>query len=310
VDDGAVPRALKRAATIAGGLLCALAAALLIVRGIQLGDAVGERLSRLTPAAFAAALALYTIGSVLLGIVWVLLVRTVAGVRLKASPLMRAHLRAQVAKYLPGNVFHFAYRHVAARREGVSHASLAAALGLEAALLIAAAGAIALGVSADPRVDALVPWARHLVWLAPFVALLAWWALGVVAPRFGVSPIALRQRASHFALVMAFNVVFFILAGIALRALCAQPDALPLGAWCGWLALAWLAGYVTPGAPAGLGLREAVLALGLAPVLGESEALALALLYRLVTVVSDGLVAAVGFLPWPASDGGGLKPTL
>jgi uncharacterized membrane protein YbhN (UPF0104 family) len=57
-----------------------------------------------------------------------------------------------------------------------------------------------------------------------------------------------------------------------------------------------LLGYVTPGAPAGLGLREGVLALGLTPVLGESEALALALVYRLVTVIADGVLAAFGFL--------------
>jgi uncharacterized membrane protein YbhN (UPF0104 family) len=97
-------------------------------------------------------------------------------------------------------------------------------------------------------------------------------------------------------LVLAIDFAFFLLAGAAVRVLDSSPDVLPFSAWCGWLSLAWIVGYVTPGAPAGIGLREAVLVLGLSPALGESEALALALLYRLVTTIADGALAAFGFL--------------
>jgi len=290
-----VPGALKRIASIGGTVLCVVAAALLIARCIALGGSVAEQLSRISVARFAVALLLYLVGSVLLGFAWIVLVRTAAAGLPRALPLLRGHLRAQVAKYLPGNVFHFAYRHVAARREGVAHASLVAALALEAALLMAAAAIVALGVVSDPRIESVVPWARQFVWLAPALALLAWLALSFVAPRFGIPRAPLMQRAPQLALVLAINLVFFLLAGAALRELHTQADTIPFGAWCGWLALAWLVGYVTPGAPAGLGLREAILALGLSPVLGESEALALALVYRLVTVVADGVLAAVGF---------------
>lgn len=288
--------ALKRAATIAGGLLCVAAAALLIMRVIALRDSIGERFAHVSAAAFAEALGLYLVGSVLLAFAWVVLVRVASDAHPRVRPLLRGHLRAQVAKYLPGNVFHFAYRHVAARREGVSHASLAAALGLEAAFLLTAAAMIALGVAADPHLDALVPWARRSIAFVPVFALLAWMALSYVAPRFGVPRAPLSRRAPGLAVVLAIDFAFFVLAGTALRALHPHPDALPFSAWCGWLSLAWIVGYVTPGAPAGIGLREAVLALGLAPTLGESEALALALLYRLVTSIADGALAAFGFL--------------
>ncbi|HEV7490421.1 MAG TPA: hypothetical protein VGO25_06415 [Rhodanobacteraceae bacterium] len=296
MDNGAVQSALKRGVTIAGGVLCVAAAALLVVRGIALRDSLGEQLSRVSAAAFAAALGLYLVGSLLLGAAWVVLVRVASNAHARARPLLRAHMRAQVAKYLPGNVFHFAYRHLAARREGVPHAALGAALGLEAALLLTAAAVIALGVAADPRLDALVPWARKSILFVPVLAVLAWIALSYIAPRFGLPRAAVSRRAPGLALVLAIDFAFFLLAATALRTLDPQPDALPFGAWCGWLSLAWIVGYVTPGAPAGIGLREAVLALGLSPALGESEALALALLYRLVTTIADGAVAALGFL--------------
>jgi hypothetical protein len=222
-------------------------------------------------------------------------VRIATDGRPRARPLLRGHFRAQVAKYLPGNVFHFAYRHVAARQEGVSHASLLAALALEAVLLLAAAGVIAFGVVSDPRLDARVPWARDVVVAMPLLAVLAWWLFRRFAPRLGVPPELMARRTPRLALAYVIDFVFFVLAGAALRALAVPTASLPFEAWCGWLSLAWIVGYVTPGAPAGLGLREAVLALGLAPAFGESEALALALLYRLVTTLADGLVAALGF---------------
>lgn len=288
--------ALKRGATIVGGLLCVAAAVLLVVRGIALRDSLGEQLSRVSAAAFLSALGLYLVGSLLLGVAWIVLVRVASNAHPRARPLLRAHMRAQVAKYLPGNVFHFAYRHLAARREGVTHAALGAALGLEAALLLAAAAVLALGAAADPRLDALVPWARRSVAFVPVLAVLAWIALSYVAPRFGVPRAPMLRRAPGLALVLGIDLVFFLLAGTALRTLHPQPDALPFDVWCGWLSLAWIVGYVTPGAPAGIGLREAVLALGLSPALGESGALALALLYRLVTTIADGVIAALGFL--------------
>ena len=59
----------------------------------------------------------------------------------------------------------------------------------------------------------------------------------------------------------------------------------------GAMALAWLAGFLTPGAPAGLGVRESVLLIILAPAAGEASILALAALFRIVTVLGDGLLA-------------------
>ena len=53
--------------------------------------------------------------------------------------------------------------------------------------------------------------------------------------------------------------------------------------------VAWLAGFVTPGAPAGLGVRETVLVLGL-PQLGPA-ALGVAIGHRVVTAIADALMA-------------------
>jgi hypothetical protein len=61
-------------------------------------------------------------------------------------------------------------------------------------------------------------------------------------------------------------------------------------------AVAWVAGFVTPVSPAGLGVRDAILSAGLTPAYGPGVALAAALSYRLVTSLGDGLAFLVGLL--------------
>ena len=58
--------------------------------------------------------------------------------------------------------------------------------------------------------------------------------------------------------------------------------------------LAWMAGTVAVGAPAGVGVREAILTLGLEPVLGPGPAAVVALALRLVTLGGDLLTALAG----------------
>ena len=71
----------------------------------------------------------------------------------------------------------------------------------------------------------------------------------------------------------------------------------------GIFALAWVAGFLTPGAPGGLGVREAILVAALDPIYGGAPALAVTVCLRLVTTAGDGtgflagLVAQRRFFP-------------
>jgi uncharacterized membrane protein YbhN (UPF0104 family) len=117
-----------------------------------------------------------------------------------------------------------------------------------------------------------------------------------VHARYVGEPVVVPRLLRGTLAVLAIDLSFFVLTTIALRSLSPGVAGLPIASWCGWLALAWLLGYVMPGAPAGLGVRETVLVLGLGPALGEAEALVVALAYRFVTVVVDAVSAGAGFL--------------
>jgi hypothetical protein len=83
----------------------------------------------------------------------------------------------------------------------------------------------------------------------------------------------------------------------------------PYFAIAGVFALAWVAGFITPGAPAGLGVRDAILMTGLTPIFGPGNALGVTVVMRLVTSVGDALAFAVGLLAQGAGRPGTAGPS-
>lgn len=217
--------------------------------------------------------------------------------------------RAQIAKYLPGNVFHFIGRQVLGGRLGHSHATLALATLAEALLLLLVAGGLALPLARSPVERILAPGPGWLL-------ITAAGALGAVAYLIarrlrdsGVwSRFSMRASASTWAprLLRAglLHVAFFTLAGLLLWAGAAAIQAAgertlrPTTA-LSIFALAWSAGFVVPGAPAGLGVREAALMLALAPYLERDGAMVLALALRVITTLGDLLFFALCSIPSP-----------
>jgi uncharacterized membrane protein YbhN (UPF0104 family) len=59
---------------------------------------------------------------------------------------------------------------------------------------------------------------------------------------------------------------------------------------------AWIVGYVMPGAPGGLGVREAMIVLLLTPIVGPGVAIGLSVTTRLASVIGDGIAFGLGLL--------------
>ena len=65
--------------------------------------------------------------------------------------------------------------------------------------------------------------------------------------------------------------------------------------------IAWIAGFVVPGAPGGLGPREAALVTLSAPSLGEPNALLAVALFRCVTLSGDVVCFLLGRVIYQAA---------
>ncbi len=216
---------------------------------------------------------------------------------------------AQVAKYLPGNVFQYVFGVVIGRQVGIPAAQMVAILSAEMLVAIATAfvfGGLGLasggGQSIIERSLLHVSRALHspLLLLAGTFVLVLLLLAARRWPRPFLKVLTTLRAVPPSALVMAavFVIAQCVLAGACIREMAlvwapqvAQqlPSLLVLSSG---FAVAWVVGTVVPGAPGGVGIREAILVTLFAPALGQALALATFLAARALGVVCELLVFA------------------
>lgn len=225
----------------------------------------------------------YTGVGVLLSLAWTLAVRALSSSPADHRLLLSIHLKTQIAKYLPGNVFHYAGRQVLGKAEGLAQMPLAVASGLEI-VGQAAAGAvlmIAAGLFLGDLPDLVSGWIFFLVIVLALS--MPWWLRMI--------PFVREVRIAP-ALIYGVQGLYFVYLGLLAAIFSITVWLLAGNMACGAVCLsafvvAWTLGFLVPGAPGGIGVREAVLVALLAPSLGEGVALAAALVFRVISVVGD-----------------------
>jgi uncharacterized membrane protein YbhN (UPF0104 family) len=301
-------RLLRRFAGVVGNVLAAVGVVFVV-------HAVVTRVDTLpalhpTPAlaaAFVAGVLVQLAAVVLATSSWRALLRG-AGVDHPWRDCFRAIGGSAVAKYVPGNVFHLVGRAAVASDDGVAAGVVVGTMALEAVLVLVSAGVVG-GPALVTRLDelrALVP-ARGLFVLA-VIAIVA--VVAVVVGAFGVRGVLRRRQArtspGALATALLLDVVTFVLLGgamagtlaavLATNGDAAAIDARALVVACvPAFAVAWALGFVVPGAPGGVGVREAAFVL-LLPLPGDvvRAAVVVALvLGRLQSVAADVLVFVV-----------------
>ncbi|MEA3278844.1 MAG: hypothetical protein U9Q81_26835, partial [Pseudomonadota bacterium] len=233
---------------------------------------------------------LYAVACLFLARAWQQLLGLFGTAHISALTAAWIYAKSQIGKYVPGNVLHIVGRHFLGRTLGISHGTLALAAAGEISGLLAAASTLALiaavVLSLGPQKGSLL-WAALGAVSAAAIAVLAlprlWSFLHRRFPDLPEPDAGSLRRG----LLGAFGLylLFFITAGSILVGLVAvEKDSLTasLGALAMLVfAVSWLAGFVTPGAPAGLGIREAVIVLLLEQLGLGDEALQIALVFRL-----------------------------
>jgi hypothetical protein len=232
----------------------------------------------------------YAANGCLLAAAWRTLVGLDTTARLPLRTALSVYGRAQLAKYLPGNTLHLIGRHALGAQEGVAHRPLLIAAILELALIALAATALAgfaLNLAGDALAELLPGWA------SPGLVASAW-LLGAAALVFATIKTTKGADDLRSGAVRKLGRVFgaYLLYCIVLGTGMIPVMWAVAGVWApvaiiSSVALAWVLGLVTPGAPSGIGVREAALALLLAPLIGDPEAVLVSLAFRVATVLGD-----------------------
>jgi uncharacterized membrane protein YbhN (UPF0104 family) len=184
----------------------------------------------------------------------------------------------QLAKYIPGNFFHLASRQTIGMHDGHGAGALLKSAAWEFAAIVTSAVVFAAW---------LMPLLLHGVGYvySGIVFVIALVTVGVIARRY-FSTLVMRAIYWYVGFLLVSGLLFFA----TLQLL--TPDTSLLHALpgiCGAYIIAWLAGAITPGAPAGIGIREVVMFALLQAIVGQSELLVAIVLSRAITAGGDTL---------------------
>ncbi len=218
---------------------------------------------------------------------------------------------AQFGKYLPGNVGHFVGRAALAHSAGVPISASVGSMLIETLwnLIIAFGFAAMAAVLFAETLDAAWPYHLGPTELTLIgVALTAVPPLGVavlnrllpgLSKRLGGGTPVTAPSLKTSLQVGATIVLDFCLLGGALKLQAVWLFGVPAGDLITLTALftaSWLVGYLVPGAPGGMGVREAVMVVLFTPVVGAGAAVGLGVSMRVATMLGDSLAFALGLL--------------
>lgn len=213
--------------------------------------------------------AIYGVALVLLATAW-------GGLAARANSLsltdrLTVYGPGVLAKYIPGSVFQYGSRQLLGADYGLAQGAIAKASLYEAGLHVAAASSVGIALLLGG----------------------GWYSLlGVM-----LAGLALASRgASSLTGAMGFQLMFFSIFAGLVGVLAAEALSMPEPTHiAGIFMFAWIAGFLVPIAPGGLGVREsALLALASGHEAGAGIA-ALALLTRLVSTLGDAGFGLAGY---------------
>lgn len=221
---------------------------------------------------------IYCFAGSFLGLAWYGILKSL-GADVSRAWSIKTYGISQLAKYVPGNVFHIVGRQALGMVAGIPGGVLAKSSVWELGL-IAVSGAVFLWLIL-PLLTPLVPLSVCIV-----LMLLTIGVLGSLLYKF---------FSVHLFLAFIFQITFLLISGgvfVALLCAIVQSEGLILKDWVfigGAYVVAWLVGLVTPGAPAGVGVRELVLLFLLNGLVVEENLLVAVVLGRILTVAGDFL---------------------
>ena len=206
--------------------------------------------------------------------------------------------KSQVAKYIPGNVFQLVSRITLSGEKSIPPSDVLSSLIHEAVIittgsLLMASLSFVLFVKSTPLLTGYTEgWLLLLIitfflCAAGVLSLLSkFHGYGALIWKY-VAFLPFRHFASYVVLVclsfLGFGISLKLLAGYVLDA----PTDLNILHFSSGFAFAWLLGYLTPGSPGGVGIREAAMVILFEGKMDQPVVISLALIFRLVNVLSD-----------------------
>jgi len=242
---------------------------------------------------------IYAILVIALATIFYFLLKLFSSADISSKDSIFIYCKSNLYKYLPGNVFHYIGRNQIALDNEISHggpvaATIAEMLLLTIAALIAAitfAGQHAIKWSLDNYTAHQVILFVVLIIMVLVVGVILFgviskrkMAVGKIEPANSIRFTAAIKFLVMYIIYFILNGVMFIILIHSLGGELSNSLILPV---IGMYTLSWMIGFITPGAPAGLGIREAIMSALLFGVVEAEVVIGAVVVYRIITILGD-----------------------
>jgi len=232
-------------------------------------------------------------------------VKNVSGVKVPLHLGLMVYLESNLYKYIPGGVMYVLGRNrLAVETDELRHTQVAAATILEGMTIAVAAIAVAFAFSYEYTMY----YVRQFE-LLPFILMAIGIALVILVPTVYIMREKIAKKIKHvrvespvvwtIAKRLAFALLLMFMWGasfVATLTLLGQPMTVQLAIpILGIYLLAWVAGFLTPGAPSGFGVREAVMLFAFEAIVYTNILLAAMVVHRVLTVLGDVFAYLIAF---------------
>lgn len=231
-----------------------------------------------------------------------------AGRKGNRKEAIRVYTKANTGKYLPGNVMHYIERNLFADKMGVGQAKIAASSVIEVISFVLVAFTTAFFFSYKQLILAIhtvvsaVGNYMILIGIIAAICLIAGCIIVVIIFRKKVLDVIKDYKMSEFIVRLVFSMfgqaavlsilgLIFVLLYVYMGGTVSGTDVTAIVA--GYI-ISWVLGFVVPGAPGGIGIRELVLTLLVGAIVGQELVLTIALIHRLITIIGDFLAYLIG----------------
>lgn len=240
----------------------------------------------------------YGIISVAQSYTWKRLVVYLTNINLPWYEVIKVYTKSNLMKYLPGNVMHFVGRNELAIRFQLSHLDVATATLIDTVISLIASVMLAIIFYFKGILDILQQYQlRYSYFIIAGIIGMAMLLVTILCRKKNLQYIHILQlicsKKGAFLVITSLSYYLFLgtLTSLLyiwiLVAIVGQSFTFPVLPVLGAVSLSSMVGFITPGAPGGIGVREAVMSILLAEYLDVQSALQAIVLFRLISVIGD-----------------------
>ncbi len=243
-----------------------------------------------------------------LSVPWVRFIRILSGVKIPLKSAASVYARSNFMKYVPGNVFQYVGRNRLAADMQISHVDVACSTILEILccfitpflLILLLMGRQMIEIFQAYRKNFLVILLAGVVLVVLLLLLCRWKFRQQLQNYFRKYSKLLKKDTLPRLLSVLLLYIFQYVVATAMYAIpaCTMFD-IPkdqMALFLGTYLFSWVIGYITPGAPGGFGVREAVMMLMCSSFMDTDTITLYAVTMRLVTTLGDILAFVLGLL--------------